>query len=147
VVLVDASIWIDHLRGGDARLGELLVTGQVLAHAFVTGELALGNLERRNEVLGLLSNLPRATVADDRELLHFHRGQHSGGIENRLHRRPPPGFREVDAARLPMDARQTPARRLHALGVVDVGLVDRSGQRSPGGDCQRVWRAMHHLSF
>ncbi len=41
----------------------------VLGHPWVTGELALGHLNRRNEVLGLLANLPQATVATPAEVL------------------------------------------------------------------------------
>ena len=69
MILVDTSIWIDHLRTGDPELGELLRDGQVLAHPWVTGELALGHLSRRSEILGLLHNLPQATVATDDEVL------------------------------------------------------------------------------
>ncbi len=69
MILVDTSIWIDHLRTGDRELGELLRDGQVLAHPWVTGELALGHLSRRSEILGLLHNLPQATVATDDEVL------------------------------------------------------------------------------
>ena len=69
MILVDTSIWIDHLRTGDPELGELLRDGQVLAHPWVTGELALGHLSRRSEILGLLHNLPQATLATDDEVL------------------------------------------------------------------------------
>ena len=69
MILVDTSIWIDHLRTGDAELGELLRDGQVLAHPSVTGELALGHLSRRGEILRLLHNLPQTTVATDGEVL------------------------------------------------------------------------------
>lgn len=69
MILVDTSIWIDHLRAGDAELVTLLHDGDVLAHAWVTGELALGHLLQRNEVLDLLHNLPQATVATDVEVL------------------------------------------------------------------------------
>ncbi len=69
MILIDTSIWIDHLRTGDPELGELLRDGQVLAHPWVTGELALGHLSRRSEILGLLHNLPQATVATDGEVL------------------------------------------------------------------------------
>lgn len=69
MILVDTSIWIDHLRTGDQELGELLREGQVLGHPWVTGELALGHLSRRTEILGLLHNLPQATVATDEEVL------------------------------------------------------------------------------
>jgi predicted nucleic acid-binding protein len=49
----------------------LLAAGMVLAHPFVIGELALGNLSRRETVLSALSDLPRAVVAADAEVLHF----------------------------------------------------------------------------
>ena len=65
MILVDTSIWIDHLRTGNPMLAALLQHGQVLGHPFVLGELALGNLARRNEILGLLRNLPQVTTATD----------------------------------------------------------------------------------
>jgi len=43
----------------------------VLAHPFVIGELALGNLRQREVVLGALSDLPHASVATDVEVLHY----------------------------------------------------------------------------
>ena len=69
MILVDTSIWIDHLRTGDPELTELLRESQVLGHPWVTGELALGHLSRRSEILGLLHNLPQAAVATDDEVL------------------------------------------------------------------------------
>ena len=47
MILIDTSVWIDHLRSGNSILVRLLNTGQVLAHPFVIGELALGNLRQR----------------------------------------------------------------------------------------------------
>jgi len=69
VILVDTSVWIDHLRVGDRELAQLLQDGHVLAHPCVIGELALGQLSRRGEILGLLRNLPRAQAATDAEVL------------------------------------------------------------------------------
>ena len=80
MILVDTSIWIDHLRTGDPELSELLRDGQVLAHPWVTGELALGHLSRRSEILGLLQNLPQATVATDDEVLTFIDKRHLFGL-------------------------------------------------------------------
>lgn len=71
MILVDTSIWIDHLRKGNHQLAELLNNGSVLAHPWVTGEIALGHLAQRTEILGLLHNLPQATVASDLEVLAF----------------------------------------------------------------------------
>jgi predicted nucleic acid-binding protein len=71
LILVDTSVWVDHLRASDDGLVGLLDTGMVLAHPFVIGELALANLGQRETVLSALSDLPRAIVATDAEVLHF----------------------------------------------------------------------------
>ncbi len=71
MILVDTSVWIDHLRKGDTELGKLLEGHQVLSHPFVIGELAMGNLMRRDRILNAMLDLPQATVALDREVLHF----------------------------------------------------------------------------
>jgi predicted nucleic acid-binding protein len=71
VILVDTSVWVDHLRAGDDGLASLLDAGMVLTHPFVIGELALGALGRREAVLSALSDLPRAITATDSEVLHF----------------------------------------------------------------------------
>jgi predicted nucleic acid-binding protein len=69
VILVDTSVWIDHLRLGDPQLTALLQEAQVLAHPGVIGELALDQLSGRSDVLGLLSNLPQAKVATEAEVM------------------------------------------------------------------------------
>ncbi|MHB8594278.1 MAG: type II toxin-antitoxin system VapC family toxin [Acidimicrobiales bacterium] len=69
MILVDTSVWIDHLRSGNAPLARLLDNNAVVAHPWVTGELALGTLSNRDEVIGLLRSLPQAIVADDDEVL------------------------------------------------------------------------------
>ncbi len=71
MILADTSIWVDHLRSGDALLEELLNTAEVLCHPFVIGEIAMGNLRRREFILEDMRNLPRATVAGDEEVLAF----------------------------------------------------------------------------
>jgi predicted nucleic acid-binding protein len=69
VILVDTSIWVDHLRLGDGVLVALLNSGSVLGHPWIVGEVALGNLAHRDEIIGLLQGLPRATLATDSEVL------------------------------------------------------------------------------
>lgn len=69
MILVDTSVWIDYLRTGDTELAALLHNGDVLAHPWLTGELALGHLSQRSEILGLLRNLPQAKAATDVEVL------------------------------------------------------------------------------
>jgi predicted nucleic acid-binding protein len=71
VILVDTSVWIDHFRRGDATLARLLGNGAVVGHPWVTGELALGNLTRRDEILRLLAALPQATRARTHEVLRL----------------------------------------------------------------------------
>lgn len=71
MILVDSSVWIDHLRAGEPALLDILNAGRVLAHPFVVGELACGNLKNRKEVLSLLQDLPAAPVATDEEVLFF----------------------------------------------------------------------------
>jgi predicted nucleic acid-binding protein len=71
MMLVDTSVWIDHLRRGDAALTAALEAGRVWMHSFVLGELACGNLRSRVEVLGLLQALPPMAVSTDKEVLFF----------------------------------------------------------------------------
>jgi hypothetical protein len=69
VILVDTSVWVDHLRRGNTRLGTLLHRGEVICHPFVIGELACGTLKQRGEILRLLEELPAARVATHREVM------------------------------------------------------------------------------
>ena len=71
MIVVDTSVWIDHLRSGDRVLSELLGSGRVLQHEWVTGELGLGHLVNRAEILRLLGSLPAAPVATAHELMEF----------------------------------------------------------------------------
>jgi predicted nucleic acid-binding protein len=71
VILVDTSIWIEHLRSASAILTKLLVDGEVLGHPFVLGELALGNLRQRDEIMLVLRRLPQAISASHQEVLQF----------------------------------------------------------------------------
>ena len=70
-MLVDTSVWIDHLRRGNAALASQLSAGEVWCHPFVVGELACGQLEDRSAVLSLLSALPQAPLARHEEVLVF----------------------------------------------------------------------------
>lgn len=71
MILVDTSVWVDHLRANNQTLAGLLERGMVVAHPFVIGELALGNLRHRARVLAALAGLPRATVATETEVMDF----------------------------------------------------------------------------
>ena len=82
MILVDTSIWVDHLRRGDGRLSQLLERCLVVMHPHVLGEIACGSLKARQTVLELLQNLPAAVVADSDEVLGFieRHGLHGKGI-------------------------------------------------------------------
>ena len=71
MILVDTSVWIDHLRWPNARLSAALEGGQVVMHSFVVGELACGNLRNRRELLSLWRKLPFVPQATDDEALGY----------------------------------------------------------------------------
>lgn len=71
MIIVDTSVWVDHLHKAVPLLGDVLENGEVATHPFVIGEIACGEIARRREVLDLLLTLPSAVVADDDEVLHF----------------------------------------------------------------------------
>jgi len=69
MILVDTSIWIDHLHRPEAALSVLLNEAQVCTHPMIIGELALGSLPGRKTVLGLLSDLASTPLATHAEVL------------------------------------------------------------------------------
>jgi predicted nucleic acid-binding protein len=71
MILVDTSVWVDHLRKGDAELIHLLQENQILIPPFVIGELACGTLKARKKILDLSNSLSPATVATDQETMAF----------------------------------------------------------------------------
>jgi hypothetical protein len=100
MILVDTSVWVDHLRTGDEDLAAQLNGTHVLMHPFVVGELACGNLHNRESVLSLLQDLPQAPVATDAEVLFF--------VEQ--HRLMGRGIGYIDAHLLAATALANPAR-------------------------------------
>lgn len=71
MILVDTSVWVDHLRNGNDGLSELLLKDEVVCHPMVIGELACCNLKRRKELLSLLHSLPTIERVSDDEILYF----------------------------------------------------------------------------
>jgi predicted nucleic acid-binding protein len=71
MVLVDTSVWIQHFRRGEPNLAARLSDGLILMHPFVSGELACGNLKRREAILSDLAALPPAEMASDTEVLQL----------------------------------------------------------------------------
>ena len=68
-MLVDTSVWIDHLRRGNVQLAARLKNGEVESHPVVVGELACGVLKHRSEILSLLGALPQIVEAEHDEVL------------------------------------------------------------------------------
>jgi len=71
MILVDTSVWIDHLRKNDPHLRLLLFDGEVACHQLVVGELVCGTLQNRQEIIGLLQALPMTPHIDFDEYLYF----------------------------------------------------------------------------
>lgn len=69
MIIVDTSIWADHIRARDAELESLLVAGRVLMHPFVLGEIALGSPANRAAWLESMRALPSAVIATPDEVL------------------------------------------------------------------------------
>ena len=67
------------MRRGNARLASALESGEVETHPFVIGELACGNLQRRDEVLSLLNALPVVDEAEHDEVLALIQSRRLGG--------------------------------------------------------------------
>lgn len=71
MILVDTSVWIDHLRRGNATLAARLENAEVWCHPFIIGELACGSLRDRDRILSWLSALPQVPLAAHEEVLGF----------------------------------------------------------------------------
>lgn len=69
MVLVDTSVWVDHLRFGDPRMASLLEEGDVVCHPFIIGELACGHLPERSRTLRWIHDLPRTGTASQDEVM------------------------------------------------------------------------------
>ena len=71
MILVDTSVWVNHLRKGESHLEKLLFDGEVICHTYIIGELACGNLKNREEIISLLQALPMASQIEFSEYLYF----------------------------------------------------------------------------
>ena len=69
MILVDTSVWIDHMHREILALRAELEERNVLCHEMVIGELACGNLRARENALGDLMALPRAETVSAKDLL------------------------------------------------------------------------------
>ncbi|KGC24744.1 type II toxin-antitoxin system VapC family toxin [Burkholderia gladioli] len=76
MILVDTSVWIDHINAADPVLVALLSDERVLVHPYVVGEISLGSLRDREVVLGALLDLPSAPVATAEETFYLIAREH-----------------------------------------------------------------------
>lgn len=79
MILVDTSIWIDHLHERDAGLVALLSDDEVGCHPYVIEELALGSIKQRKTMLELLESLRRFPVLDHAEVMTLINGRRLWG--------------------------------------------------------------------
>ena len=69
MILVDTSIWVDHLRDPEAELKTLLNANDVLIHPMVIGELACGNMRNRKQALEQWHSLPTINEASHEQVI------------------------------------------------------------------------------
>jgi predicted nucleic acid-binding protein len=118
MILVDTSIWIDHLSREHPVLYDLLERGSVLSHPFVAGEVTMGSLRRRDLVMRMFSWLPQGAVGRHDEVLRFVEQNHLYGL----------GIGYIDAhllvsARLTPDAKFWTRDKRLAKVAKDLGLA------------------------
>jgi len=68
MILVDTSVWADHIRKRNEIMARLMGDGKVLIHPFVVGELVLGNLNNRAVYIASWEAMPHAQLAQDAEV-------------------------------------------------------------------------------
>ncbi|MDR1295479.1 MAG: hypothetical protein LBK59_11120, partial [Bifidobacteriaceae bacterium] len=69
MIIVDTSVWIDHLHRTEPDLKAALGSDGVTIHPLVIEELAAGSLADRAEVLWLLGRLPTCLVMSHDEAM------------------------------------------------------------------------------
>ncbi len=79
MILVDTSIWIDHLHDSEPALVDALAADEVGHHPLVAEELAMGRLERRAEVLQALRRLRPFPQLSQEEFTSFVEGEQLWG--------------------------------------------------------------------
>jgi predicted nucleic acid-binding protein len=71
MILVDTSVWIDHIDHSEPIMVELLLNDRVRIHPYVIGEISLGSLRDRATVIHALNDLPRVLVATPDEVFYL----------------------------------------------------------------------------
>ncbi|RQQ42573.1 type II toxin-antitoxin system VapC family toxin [Burkholderia stagnalis] len=71
MILVDTSVWIDHIDHSEPVMVDLLLNDRVRIHPYVIGEISLGSLRDRSIMLRALNDLPRVPVATPDEVFYL----------------------------------------------------------------------------
>ena len=71
MIVIDANIWIDHIRHANPHLGDLLKADRANIHPYTIGEVGLGSLARRSEVIEQLGQIPGTPIAEHQEVMAF----------------------------------------------------------------------------
>lgn len=77
MILVDTSVWINHIREENLELSRLLnfrhenPVREVVCHPFVIGEIILGSISRRKQMTKFLYSLTSIAVADHHSVIEF----------------------------------------------------------------------------
>lgn len=82
MILIDTSVWADHLRKSEPALTEIGRGGEMVMHPFVIGELAAGHLPNWEETIAALRLLPRSPILDENGYYQFvsHHGLMASGL-------------------------------------------------------------------
>lgn len=123
MILVDTSVWIEHLRRREARLVAALNDGLVRIHPCIIGEIALNSLRQRELILGALNAIPPVTVATDGEVYALIEAKRLCGL----------GIGFADAHLLAA-LRLTPGVRLWTLDKRLAAVANRLGLGAPSSN-------------
>ena len=67
-VLIDTSVWINHLRRSNSEIERLLAEDRVVTHPFILGELALGSTRAFGDVEDFFRPFDRVPLAASKEI-------------------------------------------------------------------------------
>jgi predicted nucleic acid-binding protein len=68
MILVDTSVWIDHIDHSEPIMVDLLLHDRVRIQPYLIGEISLGSVRDCSTVLRALNDLPRVPVATPDEV-------------------------------------------------------------------------------
>lgn len=67
-VVVDTNVWVHHWKDHNQLLVDMLADREIWTHPIVIGELSMGNLKNRNQILWHLTRFGRPQLATDSEV-------------------------------------------------------------------------------